>query len=144
MSLSQIIKLSKADKKEMSAISFNIPLVLKKQLKKLAKENDITINAFLVAMIDSVLNGELKEKNNMKIVEKLEKLKLQEKQFLEYQLKLEEQFEDDMKNALKEDVLSLSQKEINELNMETGKIIKEQAIVAQELKDLRYMIKLLT
>ena len=74
MSLNKIINTLKTPKEEMSAISFNIPLKLKKQLTKIAKKNGFTVNAFLVAMIDDVLNGELKEKKNLEIVEKLSEL----------------------------------------------------------------------
>ncbi len=74
MSLEKIVNTLKTPKEEKSAISFNIPVSLKKQLVDLAKENGFTVNAFLVEMIDEVLNGELKEKKNLEMVEKLEKL----------------------------------------------------------------------
>jgi len=74
MSLDKIIKTLKEPKEEMSAISFNIPLRLKTQLTDLAKENAFTTNAFLVAMIDNILNGEARDKKKIEIVEKLEKL----------------------------------------------------------------------
>lgn len=74
MSLDKIVNTLKKPKEEMSAISFNIPLKLKKQLAELAKENDFTVNAFLVAMIDNVLNGEEKEKKNLEIIDKMERL----------------------------------------------------------------------
>ena len=87
MSLNEIINKLKLPKEEMSAISFNIPLSLKKQIADIAKENGFTMNAFLVTMIDNVLNGELKEKTNLEIVNKLESLLSMEKD-------IEQQLED--------------------------------------------------
>jgi len=74
MSLEKIVNELKKPKEEKVVMSFNIPVSLKTQLVKIAKENGFTVNAFLVEMIDQVLNGELKEKKNLGIVEKLEKL----------------------------------------------------------------------
>ena len=74
MSLEKIVNTLKKPKEEMSSVSFNITVSLKTQLVDLAKENGFTVNAFLVEMIDEVLNGDLKEKKNLEMVEKLEKL----------------------------------------------------------------------
>jgi len=144
MSLSKIIKQSKADKIEMSAISFNIPLVLKQQLITIAKENNITMNAFLVAMVDDVLNGELKEQDNLKVVEKLEELLNKEQVLADKLNKVDTTILDECKEALNINLDTLSEEDINQLNRDTGKLHIEQTVLQEELKDIRYMIKLLT
>ena len=74
MSLEKIITTLKKPKEEMSMISINIPLSLKEQLAGIAKEHGFTTNAFLVAIIDDVLNGDARDKTNLEIIEKLENL----------------------------------------------------------------------
>ncbi len=74
MSLDKIINNAKVPKEEMSAISFNIPARLKKELVGLAKENDITVQAFLNSMIDDTLNGKENNSKNLEIVEKIQSL----------------------------------------------------------------------
>ena len=80
MSLEKIITTLKKPKEEMSMISINIPLSLKGQLAGIAKEHGFTTNAFLVAMIDDVLNGDARDKTNLETVEKLENLYAREKE----------------------------------------------------------------
>ena len=74
MSLEKIVNTLKLPKEEKVVMSFNIPVSLKKQLVNISKENGFTVNAFLVEIIEQVLNGELKEKKNLEIVKKLEEL----------------------------------------------------------------------
>jgi len=144
MSLSKIIEQSKVDKKEMSAISFNIPLVLKQQLITIAKENNITMNAFLVAMVDDVLNGELKEKSNLKIIEKLEELLNKERLLMAKKVEIDKRIQDNLDDSLKENIDDLSEEYIDNENYYFGKLLKEQSTIKQEIDDIRYMIKLLT
>jgi len=144
MSLEKIIKKAKGQKKEMSAISFNITLELKQQLISIAKENDITVNAFLVTMIDNVLNGELRENDNLKIVEKLEELLKKEQELLKEEKQLGKQEKREFAEAIDMDVDELSKKEINQLNKSYGIFLEKKDSVQKELEDARHMIRLLT
>ena len=144
MSLEKIIQKAKGQKKEMSAISFNITLELKQQLISIAKENDITVNAFLVTMIDNVLNGELRENDNLKIVEKLEELLKKEQELLKEEKQLGKQEKREFAEAIDMDVDKLSKKEINQLNKSYGIFLEKKDSVQKELEDVRHMIRLLT
>jgi len=74
MSLEKMIKIAKGQADEKAAIRIKLPAYLKKQLVEMTTKNEITINAFLIALIDDVLNGDLRDKNNLEAIEKMEKL----------------------------------------------------------------------
>lgn len=129
MALDNIIEGLKSPKEEMSATSFNIPLKLKEQLSKIAKDNNFTVNAFLVAMIDNVLNGELREKSNLELVEKLENLLARKK---EIELKYENE-----ELAYRAKVESSGNFEIDPSSFENYDEDNE------ELENIKFMIKVL-
>ena len=113
----------------MGAISFNISLKLKEQLVRIAKSNNFTVNAFLVAMIDNVLNGELREKSNLEVVEKLEKILARKKE-------LETQYENE-ELAYRAQVDATGNFDIDSNSFESYDEDNE------ELENINYMIKIL-
>jgi len=74
MSLKTIVEKSKVDRLDVVTTSIQIPRNLKEQLQKVCKENEITVNSFMVNLIDDILNGDLKDKTTLEIVEKLSEL----------------------------------------------------------------------
>ena len=74
MSLESIIEKSKVDKLELITTSIQLPKHLKEQLQTICKSNGITVNSFMVNLIDDVLNGDLKDKTSLEVVEKLSAL----------------------------------------------------------------------
>ena len=74
MSLESIIEKSKVDKQEVITTSIQLPKHLKEQMQSVCKENGITVNAFMVNLIDDVLNGDLKDKTTLEVVNKLSEL----------------------------------------------------------------------
>ena len=114
MSLEKIITTLKKPKEDMSMISINIPLSLKEQLSGISKKHGFTTNAFLVRMIDEVLNGDARDKTNLEIVEKIDEL-----------------------TARKTELERIS---LNSMNFESD---EEEEIHENELRDVIMMIKIL-
>ncbi len=116
MSLEKMIKIAKGQADIKAPVSIKLPLYLKEQLVEMTTKNEITINAFLIALSDDVLNGELKDKTNLEAVEKMESLIKKRKEILK------------LINDGETNIEFLNGTEVN-LN--------------QELNDNEYMIKLL-
>ena len=74
MSLESIIEKSKVDKLELITTSIQLPKHLKEQMQSICKSNEITVNSFMVNLIDDVLNGDLKDKTSLEVVERLSSL----------------------------------------------------------------------
>jgi predicted transport protein len=105
MSLEKIVNELKKPKEEKVVMSFNIPVSLKQQLVDLSKENGFTVNAFLVAMIDEVLNKKSQNKTNLEILGRLEELRSNRaklKDEHDFQEAMSGNVDIDIKNELKE------------------------------------------
>ena len=74
MSLDKIINKAKPQKEEISTVSLTMPTVLKNQLTDITKANEITVSAFINALVDDALNGKTEAKSNLEIVTKLDSL----------------------------------------------------------------------
>ena len=80
MGLDKLIDIAKGNAEEKIGLSIKIPTYLKNQLTEMTSKNNITVNGFLVALIDDVLNGDLKDRSNLEVVQEMQKLIKQQRE----------------------------------------------------------------
>jgi len=75
MLIHSAINKAKAQEAEKVAISLKVSVDIKKQLQKVADDNNVSLNNLCASILESVLDGELDEQGTMKLIEELNKSK---------------------------------------------------------------------
>ena len=117
MSIDKIIRIAKGTEEEKIGMSIKIPMLLKNQLQKISKENSVSVNAIIQAMIEDSLNGNEKNLNNLEVVNKIESLQNKKSEL------------ERVHNEIGEDFLELTNGVVMDMN--------------NEIATVKYMINLL-